>query len=116
MTIKLPLRAIERSSYIIPLTFLLVSSEDESGVVTEVTEPIYWSLYDSNGMVINSRKDVELVPTENLAIVLSGNDLLLLGDYPAKRKLEISFTYLVESGDEKTFNEELIFQIENTKS
>lgn len=69
MQIILSPEAKQGSTYIV-----LASFTDEAGDPV-VPNSILWSLTDTNGTVINSRKDIEVPPDSSISIVLSADDI-----------------------------------------
>lgn len=68
---KLAIEAVEKSTYVLTLTF--TDAEGASVSPSAVT----WTLTDVAGVVINARADVVVTPSGSVTIVLSGDDLAL---------------------------------------
>jgi hypothetical protein len=112
MTTEMSLKAQEGSSYIIEAAFFLVKS-DGTEVALTPNDGLVWSLFDSNGSVVNNRSDQPLTPAEVVYIPLSGADLALSGNYPASRYVTIEGTYDSLYGLGLRLVKEIHFQIEN---
>jgi len=112
MTSKLAFKAQEGSTYVIQADFVEKTSDGVVGPIIPNTG-LTWSLRDAQGNFINGREAVSLIPAESVNIVLSGNDLLLGGNYPGRRYLTIDGTYDSLLGEDLPIKIETSFQIEN---
>ena len=104
--------ADERSTYIVTCVF---TDEDD---VLVVPESIKWSLTNTNGLVINARNQVVIaVPDSSIDVVLSGDDLDILGNEGAldtvKRHFIVEAEYDSAAGTDLPLNDEMIFSINN---
>jgi hypothetical protein len=80
--------------------------------VAIVPNMLTWTLSDDQGNVINSRKDVPIIPASSVSIVLSGNDLMLIepfDDYV--RILTVNGTYSSIDGQNLTLAGQYLFGI-----
>lgn len=113
MSLKLRLLATEKSSYILEITFELLSrSNVRSGLIPN--SDITWTLCDQNKTVINNKENITL-PNDNIIyIILSGEDLCLDG-YPARRLVIIEGTYNNLNLSNIPFYEEIEFIVEDVK-
>lgn len=111
MTLNLSLKAQEGSSYTIFAEFNLVASDGTTVATTPTL--ITWSLHDQDGNVINNRLDVPVTPDTSVSVTLSGDDLALNGDYPAKRFFTMKGKYDSLFGNNLDFLDEVEFQVEN---
>ena len=113
MASKISIRAQEGSTFVIKADFVEKTSNGGEGIPITPNEGLTWSLTDVNGVTINDRLDVPLVPAESVNIVLSGNDLALSGGYPVRRYVTIEGTYDSILGANLKLKDEVSFQIEN---
>lgn len=92
--------AIEKSTYIITVSFF-----DEAEAAEDV-KTMTWTLTDTLGNIINSRDQVEVVnPSSVEAVVLSGNDLAIIGDGgDEKRLFTVEATYDSDLGNDLPLN------------
>jgi len=110
MTIVLPTKAKEGSTYIVTVSF-----KDEDGEA-ETPTAITWTLTDSDGTVINSREDVSVSPASTINIVLSGDDLQIVSENvssPTRRVLTIEAVYNSTLGNNLPLKEQIEFNIDN---
>lgn len=89
---------------------VVASFSDETGS-TVVPSLVTWSLTDSEGNIINDRKDVVVGISSSVTIVLYGDDLKVLPNDNYERKLTISAVYSSSLGDDLPLNDELTFYI-----
>ena len=89
----LTLHAKEESTYVVNAEF---SDEDDATVAPSAAD---WTLQDSGGLVINSRKDVAItIPESSEDIVLSGDDLAFQSAESGEKVLrELSVEYVYSS-------------------
>lgn len=101
--------AVERSTYVITLTF--ADAADDAVTPSAVT----WTLTDGAGNVINARTNVTATPGPTVVIVLSGADLALqlgeTGDGTYKRLLTVQATYSSTEGSGLPLKEEHLFAL-----
>ena len=108
MTIDLNVLAKEESTYIISSNF---KDENDQAVIPKT---IHWSLSDIDGIIINSREDVEITNLDSsVDILLSGDDLALPDESNPWRILIIKATYNSTLGVNLPLNEECRFKIVN---
>ena len=95
----------ELSSVGLAITF----RDEESTLIAPDT--LTWTLTNEAGTVINSREDVAVAsPGTTTTIVLSGNDLQILGTSDrGERRLLLEATYTSALGSGLPFNDEVIF-------
>lgn len=68
-----------------------VSFFDEALVaMTPIT--VKWSLYDEDGIIVNSRSNVSVIPAPVANIILSGNDVVFVSP-TSQRILVVEVTY-----------------------
>ena len=89
----LTLHADENSTYVVNVAFL---DEDGTAVAPSSAE---WTLQDSDGTVMNSRKDVAITtPGETEEIALQGDDLKFeTGETGNKVRRELTVEYVYDS-------------------
>lgn len=96
---KLPLAAVEKSTYFPVASFL-----DENGDPKDV-KTLKWTLTDILGATINSRKDVVVSdPTSEETIVLFGDDLAIFENDRLRRIITFNATYDSNLGNDLTLN------------
>tara|TARA_R100000655_G_scaffold71272_1_gene109656 strand:+ start:519 stop:860 length:342 start_codon:yes stop_codon:yes gene_type:complete len=103
--------ANEESTFFIDAS---IYDENENAITpTSLT----WSLFDTEGNVINSREDVSIANLSSVVeIVLSGDDLALSNSETSamiKRYLVVQGTYDDSNSDSRSLTEEFIFFIKN---
>ena len=91
---------------------IIVSFLDETETVEDV-KTMKWTLTDIAGNVINSRKDIVVVdPGSVETIVLSGDDLAIVGSGGnEERLLTVEATYDSTLGNDFPLNNEAIFTV-----
>lgn len=84
---------------------------DEDGTALTPNSPLYWTLTDMTGAVLNSREDVTITPASTITIPLTGADL----DYAdgAGRLVRLHGTYDSDIGNGLNLNRQFKFTIEN---
>lgn len=88
-----------------------VTFRDEQNALTVPTD-VAWTLSDSLGNIINSKKQVPVTPASSVLIVVSGDDLALVDDTDnGERRLLIEWTYDSLSGSGLPGKEEVRFFI-----
>lgn len=107
MSVKLSRIATEESTYVVTATFT-----DEDGAAV-VPKEITWTLTDSEGTVINSRKAVSITPAASVDIVLSGADLDVTETRNGVREILISALYDSALGADLPLNAAAVFIVEN---
>lgn len=113
MAKQLNVKANEGSTFIVQFQFFV---RDADGVESSmVPNPgLSWTLSDENGTPVNSRLAVPIdPPASTIFVVLSGDDLALDANYPAKRFLVVEGTFNSEYGLDLPFNHEVSFFIDN---
>lgn len=106
MAILLSTPALERSTYVVTVSFA-----DEDGAAVVPTSGT-WTLTDGSGTVVNSRADVSLAPlAASKEIVLSGDDLALNTGRAEWRILTVTATYISTLGTDLPLNEEVRFLV-----
>lgn len=107
-------RALEGSTYGIRVDFLDLVGSDEVGVPA-IPNELSWTLKDESGAVVNNKLNVPLTPAETMYIVLSGDDLVLTGNYVgAIRYVVLTGTYdSAILGSDRPLRAQVNFQIEN---
>lgn len=73
---------------------------------------LVWSLKDASGNPVNGRTSIPISPAQSVDIVLSGNDLALVGG-PSKRFVTVEGTYDGILGSDLPIVKEVSFQIKN---
>lgn len=109
MSVALPTRANEKSTYIVTVLF---TDENDDAVSPNV--PLTWSLIDINGAIVNNRDGVGITPATSVDIVLTGDDLAILpidGGYV--RRVLIEGTYDSDAGSDLPIKEEAKFTVQN---
>jgi hypothetical protein len=104
MPTTLTASAIEKGTYFITVSFI-----DEDGNAVTPNAGVTWTLTDSNGVVINNRKNVGITEAASVDIVLSGDDLQAVDSADPWRKLLIEGTYDSDAGDDLPFKDEVKF-------
>ena len=99
--------ALERST-----VALVASFRDE---VNELITPtvINWSLTDGDGNVINERDEIDVVPHNEITVVLSGDDLALIAGDDGRRQVIIRATYDGTLGEDLPIVGVLEFTVRN---
>lgn len=96
---KLPIAAVEQSTYFPVASFL-----DEDGNAEDV-KTLKWTLTDISGNVINGREDVEVdTPSTSETIVLSGDDLAVFSGDRLRRIITFNATYDSDLGADLALN------------
>lgn len=114
MITNVSFRAEEGSTLIVRADFVVRSSDISiADVPVTPNAGLKWSLYDAEGEVVNSKEDQPLIPAETVYIVLSGDDLALVGDYSSERRIIITGTFDSIYGNDLPIRSETRFQIEN---
>lgn len=112
MALKVYLKGQEGSTLHFVVDFYL-TKEDGSRIPTIPNDDLLWTLYDKDGQVVNNRVNQPVGAQTSIVITLSGDDLNLPYDYPAKRILTIRGSYNSLFGMNLPLLEEISFQIEN---
>jgi hypothetical protein len=100
--------AVERSTYVVVLTF-----KDEDGQPVSPTT-LTWTLTDGTGTVINERAAVAVTPASTINVVLTDEDLALLGGMDAgERYLLVEGEYTSNLGTGLALREEVKFNVRN---
>jgi hypothetical protein len=101
--------AVERSTYIVTVTFL------DSARNPTTPKLLEWTLVDEDGAVVNSREDVNVdTPKSTESLVLSGADLALPDPVKPARHLLLHAQYdSVEYGNDLPCRQELKFKVAN---
>ena len=108
MSITLSVSAVERSTYVVTVTFY-----DENGDLVTPTE-ITWTLTDSDGRVINNRQNVAVAPLASVIhIVLYGDDLALSTGGSETRVLTVEGAYNSTVGTGLPLKGQARFVVEN---
>jgi len=101
--------ATEKSTYIVNASFF---DEDDNPVIPKAG--LKWTLTDSNGNTINSRKDVAITPDTSVDIVLSGDDLQIVGsDDNRLRLVTVEGIYDSAAGSDLALKGEVRFYVDN---
>ena len=109
MPSTLTTEAVERSTYVVDLTFT-----DENGDAVTPTA-VTWTLTDELGNVVNGRDGVTVSPVAEVAVVLSGLDLAVGGDLAGLgRRLLVEATYDSDLGSNLSLKDEVRFKIGDT--
>ena len=96
---KLPLAAVEKSTYFPVASFL-----DEDGNAEDV-KTLKWTLTDILGTIINGRDGVEVVaPSSVETIVLSDGDLAVFSNDRLRRIITFEATYDSALGNDMPLN------------
>lgn len=96
---KLPIAAVEKSTYFPVASFL-----DEDGNAEDV-KTLKWTLTDILGNTINERKDVVVAnPSSVETIILSGNDLAIFDNDRLRRIITFNATYDSDLGNDLPLN------------
>jgi hypothetical protein len=92
-----------------------VSFFDEDGIACTPASAA-WTLYDDNGVIINSRSAVAIAPLADVVhLVLSGNDCQTLGASDSlERILYLAWTYNSTLGAGLPATEEILFKVKET--
>lgn len=111
---KIKTRAYENGSFILVANFVETTADGLTDNPIIPNDNLVWTLTDSEGNVVNERSLVSISPpAESVYIVLSGEDLVLNGNYPEKRFVTIEGTYDSVIGIGIPFRVQAVFQIEN---
>ena len=86
--------ALERSTVALVATFLDVDDQ----LITPTA--INWSLTDGDGNVVNGRSEVDVVPANQITVVLSGDDLSMAAGDDGRRQVVIRAQYDGALGDD----------------
>lgn len=103
--ITLTEEAVEESTLVVSVTFLDEADEE----ITPLS--VDWTLTDRYGVVVNERDGVSVTPATTVTLLLTGDDLMLLGEMDSgQRLLLVEATY---SGHGATVNlrEEIEFTV-----
>ena len=105
--IILAAEAVERSTYIVPVTF-----RDENGDAVVPTAAT-WTLTTEYGVVVNSRANVAILPlAATVNVVLTGADLTMLGELDNRtRLLLVQATYNSSLGSGLNLRDEIEFSV-----
>lgn len=76
----------ENGTLVLPLNFF--DEDDAEGV----PETLTWTLKNFSGQVVNEMQNIEIVPSADITLVLTGVQLVV-GDYGTDRELQFSGTY-----------------------
>jgi len=113
MSNKIDLKAQEGSTFIVTLSFYVKKSDGTPLDPVVPNADLTWTLKDEDGGVVNNKSNVPLAPNQTVTVVLSGDDLALIGDYPEKRFLTIKGTFDSIYGSNLPLVDETVFQVEN---
>lgn len=103
---KLTVEAVERSTYVVTLSF---TDEDANAAAPD---ELKWTLTTLSGVVVNGRADVIVTPAATVTIVLKGDDLQILDwQDDGKRLLTVEGTYTSDAGTGLPINEEYEFTV-----
>lgn len=109
MPSTLTTEAVERSTYVVDLTFT-----DENGDAVTPTA-VTWTLTDELGNVVNGRDAVSATAAATVTVVLSGLDLAVGGDLVGVwRRLLVEATYTSDLGAGLPLKDEIRFKIGDT--
>lgn len=111
MAQKLLLKADEESTYVVRVNFRVLSIEGKNYSIH--VRNIAWTLYDEDRRIINGRNRVPADPGTYLDVILTPEDLTLVGNYPEVRVVSVSGNYDSLYGTDLPVLEEVRFQIEN---
>lgn len=105
--VKLTAEATEKSTLVVAVSFY-----DETGSAA-IPISAFWRLTNRYGMVVNGRAEVNIqAPTSTEQIVLTGDDLRMLGEMDdGVRLLLVQATYNSDAGDGLALNEEIEFVV-----
>jgi len=107
MPLELDGKAVEKSTYVITLSF-----KDESGSAV-TPNSANWTLTDGAGAVINNRENVVITPAESVDIVLRGADLALSENDNGMRLLTVEALYNSSLGNDLPLKDSVKFYIVN---
>ena len=111
MPATLTTAAVERSTYVITLTY----KDEDGNAVTP--DSVSWTLTDGHGNIINSREDVAIaVPSTTNDVVLQGADLVCRGRKDETRILTASIVYDSSAGSNLPGKEQVSFRVENLQA
>jgi hypothetical protein len=110
--IKLEDKATEGGTYGIEISFFEKANPDADRTPFTPNAGLLWSLRDKYGNVINDKEDEPIDSDETITIVLSGNDLALVGG-PETRYVTVEGTYNGVLGNDLVLIGEVSFQIKN---
>lgn len=99
--------AKEKGTFVIPVTFT-----DEAGAAL-TPDSITWTLSYSNGGIVNSRTGVSIAAASSINIVLSGDDLAVIGNDDLTRKILVYIVYDSSYGNNLPQYNEETFTISN---
>lgn len=100
--------AVERSTYVLTLTFT------DSGGTAVTPSAITWTLTRKDtGAIVNEREDIDLTPVAGgTTLVLSGADLQVYsGDASDRRLLTVEWTYDADEGNDLPGKDQIDFQV-----
>ncbi len=86
--------ALERSTVALVASFL----DEDDQLITPTA--INWSLTDGDGNVVNGRSEVDVVPANQITVVLSGDDLSMAAGDDGRRQVVIRAQYDGALGDD----------------
>lgn len=86
--------ALERSTVALVASFL----DEDDQLITPTA--INWSLTDGDGNVVNGRSEVDVVPANQITVVLSGDDLAMAAGDDGRRQVVIRAQYDGALGDD----------------
>lgn len=104
--IVLAAHAREEGTYVITVSF-----KDEAGTPV-IPGAAAWTLTSTDGTVINGRQDVAIAPATSVAIVLSGDDLVV-GSYGTTRLVLVEYTYTSSYGSNLPDKVQIQFEIDD---
>lgn len=109
MPVRLTDKAVERSTFVLTISFY-----DENGELVTPTSAT-WTLTDSAGDIINSREDVTISSlSSTVNVVLSGLDLALSDSVSDPvRKMLVKGAYNSTLGTGLPLRDQITFEIDN---
>jgi hypothetical protein len=106
--ITLAEEAIERSTYVVTLSF-----SDEEGVPVAPSS-LTWTLTDASGAVVNERAAVSITPAVTVNVILTDEDLAMLGGMDTgDRYLLVEGEYTSNLGSGLALRDEVKFSVRN---
>lgn len=112
MPVKLSEKAIEGGTYGILVSFWEKADPDADPSPFTPNAGLKWSLWDRHKNPINGKTDQALTPATSVTIVLTGDDLALVGG-PSKRYVTVEGTYNGILGNDLPLVNEVEFPITN---
>lgn len=100
--------AVEKGTFVVRVSFT-----DETGTPVIPKSGLNWTLTNEAGDVVNSRSAVAITPGTSVNIVLSGDDLALVGVGSEDRVLTVEGTYDSSLGTDLSIKDECRFSVIN---